>query len=161
MSERPRRQVLDELQRMPALLAEAVQAMPASRWTWQPARGAFSLLEHVCHLRDLEAEAYQLRIRRIVDEDLPTLQEVDGSAWAVGRAYQQQSMQPALADFARHRARTVQLLSEALPRHGERKGLFGGFGIVTLVGLAQEIARHDAEHRQEMQALLKAGGSQA
>jgi hypothetical protein len=149
-------ELMDELQRMPAQMAEAVQAMPAARWTWQPAPGVFSLLEHVCHLRDLEAEAYQVRMRRIVDEDLPTLAEVDGSAWAVERQYQRQSMQQALADFARHRARTVELLAELLPQHAQRKGLFGGFGIITLEGLAREVARHDAEHRKEMAALLVA-----
>jgi hypothetical protein len=149
--------MLDELQRMPAMLSETVRAMPASRWTWQPAASAFSLLEHACHLRDLEAEAYQVRIRRIVDEDLPTLQEVDGSAWAIERDYQRQSMEQAVADFARHRAATVQMLAQALPLHAGRKGLFGGFGIVTLQGLAQEIARHDAEHRKEMEGLLAAG----
>jgi hypothetical protein len=156
MNESEPQDVMDELQRMPALLAEAVQAMPVPSWTCKPAPGVFSPLEHVCHLRDLEAEAYQLRIRRIVEEDLPTLHEVDGSAWAVERQYQEQSMPEALADFAHHRSNTVQLLAEVLPRHAERKGLFGGFGIVTLAGLAQEVARHDAEHRKELQALIVA-----
>jgi len=153
MDANEQRQLIETLQRMPALLHDTLQSLaPASR-TWKPSPEAFSLVEHLCHLRDLEAEGYQVRIRRLVEEDLPTLDEIDGSAWAVERGYQQQSAEQALADFSRHRAQTLRLLAEHLPQHAERKGLFGGFGIITLARLAREIAAHDAAHRRELQQL--------
>ncbi|MEW6706521.1 MAG: DinB family protein [Pseudomonadota bacterium] len=149
--------LIERLARMPSLLADAVAGLPAARWTCKPAPGSFSPVEHACHLRDLEAEGYQVRIRRLIEEDLPTLDEVDGSAWATERGYQAQSLREALADFTRHRQATLGLLADGLPRHAGRKGLFGGFGIVTLAGLAREIAAHDAGHLQELQALRLAG----
>lgn len=150
------RQLIDTLQRMPSLLSETLQSLALARRTWKPAPETFSLVEHLCHLRDLEAEGYQVRIRRLVEEDLPTLEEIDGSAWAVERGYQQQSAEQALAEFSRHRTQTLQLLAQHLPRHAERKGLFGGFGIITLAGLAREIASHDAAHLAELAQLRAA-----
>jgi hypothetical protein len=153
--------LLDTLAQMPAQLQALARTLPPQRHTWRPGSDLFSLLEHACHLRDLEAEGYQLRIRRLVEEDLPELQEIDGSSWAVERDYQAQSLAEALAAFAANRARTVDLLADTLPRHAGRKGLFGGFGIVTLGELARGMAAHDASHLHELQALasqLKASG---
>lgn len=155
MDANEQRQLIDALQRMPAHLSQALRSLAPAHWTRKPAPDAFSMVEHLCHLRDLEAEGYQLRIRRVVQEDLPTLEEIDGSAWALQRRYQEQSAEQALADFARHRAQTLLLLAEHLPHRAERKGLFGGFGIVTLARLAREIAAHDAAHRGELQQLLQ------
>lgn len=155
MDANERRQLIDTLQRMPAQLSQALQSLAPAQWTFKPAPDAFSMVEHLCHLRDLEAEGYQSRIRRLVQEDLPTLEEIDGSAWAAQRGYQQQSAEEAVAAFALHRAQTLQLLGDHLPRHAGRKGLFGGFGIITLAGLAREIAAHDAAHRGELQQLLQ------
>lgn len=155
MDANEQRRLIETLQRTPAQLSQALQSLAPTHWTRKPAPDAFSMTEHLCHLRDLEAQGYQLRIRRLVQEDLPTLEEIDGSAWAVQRGYQQQSAEQALAEFAHHRAQTLQLLEEHLPRHAERKGLFGGFGIITLAGLAREIATHDAAHHGELQLLLQ------
>ncbi len=149
-----RDRVLQTLAHMPAWLEDTVHALPPAQRRWKPAGEVFSLVEHLCHLRDLEAEGYQVRIRRLVEEDLPTLEEIDGSAWAVERNYQEQPAEQALAAFAAHRGQTLRLLREHLPRHAQRKGLFGGFGIVTLAGLAREIEAHDATHREELQQLL-------
>jgi hypothetical protein len=148
--------LLQQLAGMPAQLRLLAGTLPAGRHAQRAADGGFSLLEHACHLRDLEAEGYQLRIRRLLEEALPELQEIDGSTWAVERDYQAQSLADALDAFEAHRAATVARLAGALPQHAGRKGLFGGFGIVTLSGLAQGMAAHDAEHRQEIAALVAA-----
>ncbi len=153
MDDNERITLLDRLRSMPDRVQALAHAVPAAHGTWRPGDGQFSLVEHLCHLRDLEAEGYQVRIRRLLEEDLPTLQEIDGSTWAVERDYQSQPAADALASFTRLRAQTVEQLVQALPRHGSRKGLFGGFGIITLAQLAQDIARHDAGHLQEIEAL--------
>ncbi|MED5617892.1 DinB family protein [Ideonella sp. BN130291] len=153
--------LLDTLAQMPAQLQALARALPPHRHAWRPGSDLFSLLEHACHLRDLEAEGYQLRIRRLVEEDLPELQEIDGSSWAVERDYQAQSLDEAMGAFAAHRARTVALLADTLPRHAGRKGLFGGFGIVTLGELVRGMAAHDASHREEIAALVAAAAQVA
>jgi hypothetical protein len=88
MDSHPQRQLLDTQQRMPAQLRASLRSLAPQHWRWKPSPEVFSVVEHLCHLRDLEAEGYQLRIRRLVEEDLPTLDEIDGSAWAAERGYQ-------------------------------------------------------------------------
>ena len=36
------------------------------------------MLEHVCHLRDIEVEGYAPRLKRILSEDGPFLPDIDG-----------------------------------------------------------------------------------
>ena len=151
-----RDRLIDQLAQMPLQLRTLAQALPPQRAHWRAQADGFSLVEHACHLRDLEHEGYQLRIRRLLDENVPALQEIDGSAWALERDYQAQPLGEALAAFDAQRSATMRLLVAALPQHAARKGLFGGFGIVTLAGLAREIAAHDAAHRVEIAALVEA-----
>lgn len=147
--------LFDRLLRFPDELATWVEACPAERLRQRPG-GGFSLLEQLCHLRDLEREGFLLRIRRIVDEDMPELQEIDGSSLAIERDYQSQDAQTAWRDWRAARHETVALLREALPRHAARTGIYGGFGVVTLAELARGIAAHDESHRDEMAAWLGA-----
>jgi hypothetical protein len=137
-------------------LARRAAAVPAERVRWKPAHDAFSIVEHACHLRDLEIEGHGARIRRLLDEDLPVLEEIDGSAWAVQRRYARQAPDAAWEAFAAARAANVRTLRDALPVHAQRKGLFGGFGIVTLEQLAREMAAHDDAHAAELDALVRA-----
>jgi hypothetical protein len=115
--------------------------------------GGFSLVEHLCHLRDLEREGFMLRIRRVLAETMPELQEIDGSTLALERDYQSQDAAAALAAWCDARDETLALLRAALPAQAARTGIYGGFGVVTLASLAQGIAEHDSAHWRELQGL--------
>jgi len=145
--------LIDRLRDFPGHVAAFVQSVAPPQRHHRPAGDAFSLVEHLCHLRDLEREGYLLRIRRILAEDLPELSEIDGSILAVERDYLAQDAGAALRAWQAARAQTVALLRDALPRHGQRKGIFGGFGVITLAALAESMAAHDAAHWQELQEL--------
>lgn len=142
------------LLRFPEEVADCVALCSAEQLRWRPAGGGFSLLEHLCHLRDLEREGFALRIRRILDEDMPELQEIDGSSLAIERDYQSQDPHAAWRDWRAAREGTVALLREALPQQARRTGIYGGFGVVTLAALAEGIAAHDESHRAELQVLF-------
>lgn len=146
--------LLQCLQAFPARVRGLVDSVPPASRTRRTPQGGFSLTEHLCHLRDLEREGFLLRIRRIVDEDMPELQEIDGTALAEARRYQQQSLAEAWRDWQAARAETVALLRRSLPAHAARTGIYGGFGVITLRALAEGIAAHDEQHWAELQALL-------
>lgn len=145
--------LIEQLQDFPARVARFVAAFPTARMRERPPAGGFSLVEHLCHLRDLEREGYLHRIRRILEEDLPELAEIDGSTLAIARDYQRQDAAAALRDWQAARDQTVRTLREHLPRAGPRKGIFGGFGVITLAALAEGIAAHDRAHWSELLAL--------
>nr|WP_316643770.1 DinB family protein [uncultured Roseateles sp.] len=149
-------QTLDALQAMPERLRALVQCFEPERRLARSGGAAFSLTEQICHLRDIELEGYTQRLARVLSEELPELQEIDGSTLAETRRYQQQDAMLALDLFCRQRQANVELLRTHLHAHGQRKGIFGGFGIVTLASLVQGMAAHDAEHLDELEALLQA-----
>lgn len=147
--------LLDRLQRFPARVAAWLEAVPPHRHRLRPPSGGFSLTEHLCHLRDLEREGFLPRIRRIVEEDMPQLHEIDGTTLAEQRGYQAQDLGQAWSAWQAARGETVAALRRHLPAHGQRTGIFGGFGVVTLQALAEGIAAHDAQHARELLALVE------
>src|SRR5258708_742578 len=73
----------------------------------KPSLEEFSVLENVCHLRDIEIEGYSTRIRRILNEEHPVLADIDGTRLAIERAYNQQNLSEALQAFSNARQKNV------------------------------------------------------
>lgn len=144
---------LDELRSLPAFLRAAAARMPAGAAARQPVGGGFSLVEQVCHLRDLELEGYLVRIGRILNEDCPSLQEIDGGKLAEERNYREQDLHAALADFERYRSASVDLLERASSEALQRRARLGSFGLVTLEQVAGMMVEHDRGHRREVEEL--------
>ena len=151
-------ELVSRLHAMPALLEDCAQALPRSEWTRQPAPGLFSLVEHCCHLRDLEEEGYMLRLRRMLREERPSLDDFDGGAVAARRAYPSQDLRGALQAFTDARTANLALLSSLDVRALCRMATFGDHGTITIEGLAQLMLEHDAGHRTELEQLLQAFG---
>ena len=151
-------ELVSRLHAMPALLEDCAQALPRPEWTRQPGPGLFSLVEHCCHLRDLEEEGYTLRLRRMLREELPALDDFDGGAVAAKRAYPSQDLQEALRAFTDARTANLALLSNLDAGALDRTATFGEHGTITVEGLAQLMVEHDAGHRKELEELFQALG---
>ena len=152
------RDLIDRLAAMPRLLQSCVERLPRTEWTRQPAPGLFSLVEHCCHLRDLEEEGYTLRLRRMLRESTPVLEDFDGGAVAAGRAYPTQDLTQAMQAFAEARSRNLLVLAGLEPVALARTACFGEHGTITVVHLAELMAEHDAGHRQELVDLFRSLG---
>jgi hypothetical protein len=87
MNRRNLETLLLTLESTPALVARAAAELDASQVHRVPATGIFSLVEHVWHLADLEREGYEVRIRRILTEDEPSLSDFEGERIARERRY--------------------------------------------------------------------------
>ncbi len=147
--------LVERLAAMPRLLQACADRLPRSDWTRQPSPGLFSLVEHCCHLRDLEEEGYSLRIRRMMREQAPVLDDFDGGTVAAGRAYPAQDLAAALQAFAGARSRNLAVLSGLDARALGRTANFGVHGTITLARLAELMDEHDASHRAEIQDLFR------
>lgn len=151
----PREELFRRLEAMPALLEACARRVPRAEWTRQPSPGRFSLVEHACHLRDLEEEGYTLRLRRMLREASPALDDFDGGAVAAARSYPAQDLAAAIHAFAEGRARNLAVLRGLDVRALARTATFGEHGTITLERLAGLMAEHDAEHRAEIEELLR------
>ena len=140
---------------MPGLLDAAIEGRAADELLVRPGEGEFSLVEHACHLRDLEREGYLVRVRRILAEDLPELAPFDGAAVARDRDYLQQSAADAARDFGTARRAVIALLAPLGAAELARAALFDGKRIM-LCDVIAMMCDHDRGHREEIDALAKA-----
>ena len=101
----------DELRRMPAVVVEAARGLPGSLVADRPLAGGFAMVEHVWHLADLETDAYEVRIRRILEEDEPALAGFDGEAVAAQRKYRALRLRDGIKKFTAARERTLAALA--------------------------------------------------
>ena len=149
---------LGEIESMPAFLERAFARAGLARLATLPAAGGFSLLEHACHLRDLEAEGYAVRVHRLLEEDQPELAGFDGGRIAAERDYRSQDARAALAAFTQSRKALAARVAGLSNEERCREGRFAGRP-VTLEGMVAMMAGHDREHRAEIESLLEEFGA--
>lgn len=78
---------LEALRAFPAQLEAHFAAFPEALRHWAPPSWegvpseAFTAIEQVCHVRDIELEGYHLRIRRTLEEDTPCWPRWTANGW--------------------------------------------------------------------------------
>jgi hypothetical protein len=112
--------------------------------------GAFSPVEQVWHLADLEREGFGTRIRRLLAETEPQLPDFDGAKIAADRQYQTLSIDDGLRAFANERRRNVAILRAIDADSWTRSGVQEGVGQVSLCDMPTFMSQHDSAHRQEI-----------
>jgi hypothetical protein len=145
----------EELRRMPAMVVEAARGLPGSVVADRPVAGGFAMIEHVWHLADLETDAYEVRIRRMLEEDEPELPDFDGEAVAAKRKYRALRLKDGLEKFTEARARNLAALRSLEGDAWERAGVQEGVGTITLRDIPRMMHEHDLSHRREIEALLQ------
>ncbi len=114
----------------------------------------FSIVENLCHLRDIEIEGYETRINTILAESNPTLLDIDGARLAVERDYNQQIPTSALRDFSEARKRNVKVLRQLRAEQLDRQGSFEATGPVTIRRLLEMMHEHDEGHLSDLKRLV-------
>jgi prolyl-tRNA editing enzyme YbaK/EbsC (Cys-tRNA(Pro) deacylase) len=147
------RDTLQYLAETPQVVADAAAGLAAADLRWKPGAKEFSILENVCHLRDIETEGYAVRIRRLLAEDQPILADLQGDRLAEERRYNTQDAGAGIEAFRRARAESLQALHGATAADWERTGEFEGVGTITLRRLAGMMREHDQSHRAELARL--------
>ncbi len=147
------------LVRMPEELAGLLHGLSAAAARERRAGLAFSAVEQVWHLADLEHEGFGRRIERLLFESQPLLPDFDGDAIAAERDYRRRSLNDGLAAFAAARAANLARLDRVRDTEWERSGVQEGVGPVSLVDLPLLMSQHDASHRAEISLWLAAGAA--
>lgn len=142
------------LAHMPEALRSRLAGLSEEQLHVKPAADVFSVLESVCHLRDIEVEGYGRRLGLLLREDHPRLPDLDGTALARERHYNDQELRPALEAFLNMRRRCLEILASVTPEQLERRGHFKNVGEVTLAGMLELWVEHDRGHLQELDTLL-------
>jgi transcriptional regulator with XRE-family HTH domain len=138
---------------MPARLRAISEAVPEELWRVAPSAGGFCLVEHVCHLRDIDGDGYRVRIERMLSEDRPILPDIDGARLAVERDYRAQDAGAALDTFTTARWAIVGRLAKLERGERRRVGLMAGATEIDIDGLVSAMLAHDSEHLDELESL--------
>ena len=142
------------LESMPAFLDAAIDATAPEDLGSRPGPEEFSLLEHACHLRDLEREGYVVRVQRVLAEECPELEPFDGAQVAAARDYLRQDARIAAREFAAARGELAGLLAPLTPDDMRREARFGD-KLVCLGDLVAMMVEHDRGHRDEIERLVE------
>ena len=144
----------------PDRLEQFFEAVPAHRVRWAPASWegvpseSLTVLEQLCHVRDIEIDGYQLRFRRLLNELNPLLVAIDGYPLVRQRGYAQADAAEVLAAFRAARLQTLELLRGLGEEQLQRQGIFEDYGPVTVTGLVHYLCSHDQQHLSGLQWLL-------
>lgn len=149
-------EVIDELGSMPLMLEDELKRLTDSELRWRPQDGYFSLLEQVCHLRDIEVEGYARRLHLMLMEDRPTLHDLDGTALAKVRDYNAQAFLPALGAFQAARHANLLRLQRMHEADLQRRAHLEKVGEISVGRLLELWVTHDREHAKEIEGLLEA-----
>ena len=78
---------VDRLEDMPVWLQTLVRGLSDAQLHWKPGPepDAFSVAEHIHHLRDIEVAGYSRRLHRVLSELEPHLPDIDGRRLAIER----------------------------------------------------------------------------
>ena len=147
-----RASVTDYLRQVPDLIDEAIRGLSDAELRRRPSPDQWSVLEVCCHLRDA-AEFEGQRIRRLVEEDAPTLEPYDQEVLARERDYQGDDphrVDIALRAFWGGLAYQLEGLSD---EQWGRGGIHPEIGPVTVRSRAELEVEHAREHLAQLKAL--------
>lgn len=155
------RGLIDALTETPETVGRLVKDLSEADLRVKESPEEFSVIENVCHLRDIEIEGYTIRISRILNENNPLLPDIDGGRLAVERQYNSQSLAEALQSFSDARNLNTQKLRGLTMEQFDRAGTLQEVGVVTIGKLLMMMLHHDADHVREVTSLLARSGIQS
>jgi hypothetical protein len=149
-------EAISRLSSTPAQVEALVRGLTEEQLSWKASESTFSLRENVLHLRDLDIQGYQPRVRLILSQDCPRLPDVNGGLLAVQGNYNAQPVEPALEDSRRARAASVEPLRACSEADLEHPAELEGVGVITLRRLLELWMEHDRGHLADMAELRRA-----
>ena len=145
--------LLTFLNETPNQFANSIAGLSNAEVRFQNSPDEFSVLENICHLRDLELQGYTPRIRRILAESNPSLADFDGARVAAESSYNYEQPDFALQAFQTARRENVEVLRALIERQLKREGTLDGVGTITLRRLAEMMREHDEGHLEDLRVL--------
>ena len=156
MDQRDKDRIIWNLKSLPNELEDLLKNQDEETLRWRPIPNKWSIKEIMCHLRDMEREAYLARYRKLFAEDNPTLHNVDQDRIAHESDYINQDTKAALEEFKRLREETIQTLEDAPPEAWARGGNHETDGPMTVESLVhRQIKGNDLNHLVQMKDIVR------
>jgi len=129
MTSAERRQRIDQYERGPLRIHDALNLVPDEAVKWRPAPGKWTVHEVIIHCADSETNSH-MRIRYLLGEDDALIVGYDQDRWANVLGYHDLPLEPALATVRAVRANTLPLLRRLTEQQWNRTGRHTEFGAI-------------------------------
>lgn len=143
------------LRSSPAVLEHLSRPLAPGAWTIRPARDEWSLVEIICHLRDVDEEVNLPRLIKVVNEANPFIPGMVTDPWAEERDYLHQNGPAALGRFIAVRVKLLDRLLALPPEGWQRSARHAIFGPTSLQELISIQASHDRLHVQQAVQVIR------
>lgn len=156
MEERDKERLLANLKSLPHELDDLVQNMSDEELRWRPIPNRWSISEILCHLRDVERDVFQVRLRRTLSEQGAVFELWDQDRVAAERGYDAQSGRQALEEFKALRAETAGSLQSVPVDEWAKTGTHPERGAVSVEDqVVRQIKNHDLTHLVQIKDILR------
>lgn len=151
---------LSALRQFPQQLEDFFKLVPPTHVRWAPVTWdgmpseTFTAIEQLCHVRDIEIAGYHRRFRRLLEEENPFLESIDGYALVTQRRYADADPVAVLSAIRAAREQTLELLEGLDESQFKRRGTYEDYGQVTVTAMTHILCSHDQQHLAGMQWLL-------
>jgi len=144
------------LKSTPASLESLTKRICRQEWRLHPIPGEWSLLEIICHLRDVEREVNLPRFEVLSTTPNPFIPGVDSDRWAIERKYNEQDDTLVYTEFCSSRSRLLEIMGQFNQSDWQKSARHSFFGKTTRLELAKFIAAHDRTHLQQIAQTIQA-----
>jgi len=147
---------LETLAATPGILKTLLAATQPEQLNWKPSAERWSVSEVLGHLIHVEENNLRVRVRRIVEEDVPTLVNYDQMAEYAKGSYSGKDGREQLGRFSRVRAETMQWLRTVPASKWDCTGKHPEVGIIRARQVINLWAFHDLGHIRQIAELYRA-----
>jgi hypothetical protein len=149
--------MLSKLQETPKVVVALFRGVSDEVLRRRPAPEQWSMLEILCHLRDVEF-LFVERYAKMANHDRPQLRMIKQDELAEKLKYNGDNPVAVLREFQGLRAQTVLVLSALAQQGWERVGLHPKRGEFSIAAHAVMHVTHDANHVERLRALREQAG---
>jgi hypothetical protein len=156
MDQRDKDRILWNLKSFPNELDDLVKDLDEETLAWRPIPNKWSIKETICHLRDMEREAYLARYHKILSEENPFMPNIDQDRLARERDYINQDARAALEEFKGLRGQTIETLGGVPVEAWSRSGIHEIDGPISIEQLVtRQIKGNDINHLNQMKDIVR------
>jgi len=154
MTPAERQQRIDQYERGPRRIHDALHLVPDEAVKWRPAPGKWSIAEILAHLADAEL-VVGFRLRLMLASNGTPIQAFDQDAWAETFSYNRRDPRVSIETFSTLRKNNLRLLTSVPRRLWENYGQHSERGKETVDHVMRMMAGHDLNHLQQLEKIAK------
>jgi len=158
MTETELKKHLEAAEKSPKEIAAAVSGLPPLVLRYKPRPEKWSILEILAHLADIEI-VYAYRLRQMLADQKPVIAPMDQDEWAKKLGYMDTPAPELVALYGLNRHHNLRLLRRLKPGDLEKSAFHPEYQeAVTVATLIEMIARHGANHLEQIERLKREAG---